>query len=420
MHDSMRSGGDSPAAVEETPAEPAEPTPTPESPSEQPAPAVPSEPSTDAVPSDAPVEPPPEQPSPASEAEASYEAALARHGGDKEKLAKAYFRADSELAKVRRAEKAKPVPAVAEPVAAAPVPPAVPPPAPTTARTPEPPAAPAPEPVDLEQRVAQFAESDSVCRAVTEQFNAKVRELQDVAVLDRDGRTVGGRLFEVEQLIADASRLISGPSERLKKMGVEVPELDALARQELQTTLQSLKIEKFELVDRYNEGKRRLDAIADKYHARQEDFRNYVRGEEQKATAEAESKARIDGLTTAFLGNWERTLPSVLKANNVSEDDKADIVDALREAGLAHTGAIPADELSAFMDRIVKREIAKHDRYHRSKSAEYAKVKEADAKRVSPSPSGKAVTAIPAKTEEVDWAENRRLALRAALRSKSA
>jgi hypothetical protein len=396
-------------ATRETP-----PEQTPETP-ETPSPSVPApEPESPSVPEAEPEAPAVESPSPVQPEPASPDvpptavATLAKRGLkiDDEKTAAEYLRVESELAKRVRAEKetarAQPAPAQAPAEAE--------PDRPTPRPIEPPPEPPAPVP-QVEEVVAQYVGRDSVCVALASEYyaiegqNGQPGELDRVGRLDPYGNPVGGVLRDMVEEIAALSRIVSPPTAVAKKHGFEIPELDPLQRQEIEAKLLRLRLDYHQGVEYAKRLSVRSDSIRQEHEQRVDYYRSRV-GEQYQARAEAEQRdAGIETLAAQFRRTWESTTAAALKLHTVPVELHDEIKETLRQAGLAHPGAIDLDELPDFMAKVIKTEVAKADKYHRLKSAQYAQKKDALTQAAIPGPNGKAAIAPPSPQQSTDWRE---------------
>lgn len=404
----------------ESPSEPA-------TPSEQPTPAAepstPSEPAAPAAPepgsTPSPSEPvqakpegstPPDQPAPPAPDAPTTSAveALNKRGfkltADQESFAKEYLRIESEYAATKRAEKEQAK--AAQPVTqTAPEVPAVQPKPTTTARAPEPPTSgPVVLPPEVEQRIDQLVSSDHECRTLSQQFNLCNSERAGIYRVDDNGRAVGA-FVEVSAQIADLERLLM-PTDRLRALGLEVPQLDDLQRQQAETKLARLEIERNRLESRHAHLTQTEERLATAFSQRKQGYRSRFEQEILQNRAEAEFHAEVDTKAAAFQSNWSQAEAAAFNAHNVPESLRADVHQALKDAAAARLqlqGAIPLEELPQFIADVTKREMERADKYHRLQSAEYAKAKKADAATLTPGPTGAAAVAPPAPIDHKDW-----------------
>jgi hypothetical protein len=349
-----------PAAAEPVAAAP------PEHPAAPPAAAAPaSEGSTPAV-----------QPPPASDAVPTTSAVetLKKRGFNVEdpKLAEEYLRLETGFAEMKRKEKeqkapAPPPSAPAEPEPAAAAPPTAPP-APATeparaARAPQPPVETEPEhpagPLELseadQQEVQQLVRSDSTCRALAAQHKTVLETLPTLMQVDEDtGRVVGGRVFEIDSEIAELSRALKPPSKALKERGIEIVELSDYDKQAIQSDITKLKLERIEVVNKYQETLGRAERIVDRFTERQAQLRAPYEDRVQASRAEAEMDARVEASAQELQRAWTPAVDSALRANGVSERDAPGVKRLLQKAALAHVGYLPLEELPSFLERETK------------------------------------------------------------------
>ncbi len=372
------------------------------------------------------------EPAPASDVPStSAVEALSKRGFKVEdpKLAADYLRVESELAAMKRAEKAakaqqatekqpeatpaspEPTP-VASPVVAAPQFAASAP----TLQT-EHPSGSVALPPEYEQEVARLVAEDSTCRAIAAEYKNLESRLSANTQLDENQWVVGGRMFDLNNEIAGLQQALTAPPEVLKKHGFEVPTLDALQRQDIEARVQVLKGERRDLIDEYHATAARRDRLRDTFHDRANQYRSTFEQKALHAKAEADQLADVDSRAEAFKDRWVTERDSAYKANNVSEGMRPRLDKLLKLAAQAHItehGAIYNDDLPQIIAEVVREELQKADEYHRERSADYAKAKIADVKTATPAPPAAAAVAPPAPTENPNW-EKRLMAKRRVL-----
>lgn len=405
--------------IEDFPAESvAEPGSTPESTPETPAEPAPSAPATDGgtppvapEPAQAkPVESPsPDQP-PASDApkESAYQKLLSRYGGDPEKAAAEFFALESRHAAQVKAEKAKaqtaqpaaPAAAVPEPVPVTAKPAAIPVP------TPEPPAAGQVQlPADVEEQVVQLLQKDPEIQSLSNQHVFLAAERDKIYQADQFGRPVAGQFVEVDRQIGRLQQYLLPPDEA-KKLGVEIPQLDEITRAQISQKLIELKLERRDLIDKYHELNNGIGNLEVRFRARRDGYRSRYEQDHLERQAEADYQAKVDTRANEFQASWPSIEDTVFRNLSVPEELRSDIHRALVDAAVARVnrpnGAFQTGELQEFMAEVTKREIDKADKYHRLKSAEYAKAKAADAQTATPGPKGPAAVAPPSPTDHPD------------------
>lgn len=360
------------------------------------------------------------QPTPASDVPStSARDTLSKRGLNfpDEKTAAEYLRVESELAARVRAEKeakrAQPT-TEPQPVATPVVPEPTPTPAPVAA-APVAPASTTPEPPEagtvalppvVEQEIARLVAEDSTCRAIADEYHALEAELPTIAKFDSKGYPVAGKAFELNREIAELERVLAGPSEALKKHGFEVPSLDAIQQAEIKSRILELKIERRDLFDTYQAKAGRFETLRTAFHDRANSFRTHFESQALTAKAEADRYADIDARAASFEKRWLAEEAAVIQANKVPTELTEDIKDALKTAARAHLaihGAITEDELPQLMRDAAAKELQRSDRYHRAKSAEYAKAKLADVATATPAPPPNAAVASPAPIDNPDW-----------------
>lgn len=372
--------------------------------------------------------PPPEQPAPASEAEPTTSAveALTKRGFKVEdsKLAAEYLRLETEFAALKRAEKAKPAqPATeAQPVTqqAAPEPtPAPSRPAAPAPSAPEPPAAAAAPPADIEQAVVQHVAVDSTCVAIANEYSRVEASLKAIAVLDENSIPISGQLADLNAQILTLEQALA-PNDSLSKIGIEIPTLDPIQRQDVERHLDRLKIQRFDLTSRFHATERQLSAVREKFNSRAQQYREHF-SKDLQAKAEADRQsAESESMTAAFTRRWIAEEAAAFKDYNVTDEITPAIKKALQTAAKAHiamNGAISDEDLPQIMRDVVKEEMDKADSYHRARSAAYAKTKISDAAIATTGPPPAAAVAPPAATENPDWEKRLNAKKRALFRS---
>lgn len=407
-----------PPAAEPTPAEE---TPTPEVVAE-PAPTPESTSPVEAAPSPAPEgNTPPAQPTPASDVPTtSAVEALQKRGFNvtDEKLAADYLRIESEFAAMKRAEKAAAKAPAADPQPVAPPPATEPTTAPTppvpVAAQPAPPATQPQAPVEMEHEVAQLVARDSTCVALVEEYRVLGTDLEALWKTDRHGRVVGGQIYDLNAQIASLEQILK-PNEALRKIGVPIPELDPIQKQDMERSLFQLKLDRRDLIDAYNGKVANQQAINEQYHQRLQAIREPYETA-ARARVEAEQKdAEIETKAQAFEKSWNTTQSAVFTKLSVPAKLQPAFAKELRRAALAQPGALESEQLADFMESVVKDEQEKLDAYHREKAAEYAAQKRTDAQVATQAPSGEAAVAAPSQTNHPDWQRRLKAEVRAAL-----
>jgi hypothetical protein len=377
----------------------------------------------EATPSPAPAESPSAaQPTPASDAPSpSAVEALQKRGFTvtDEKLATEYLRIESEFAAMKRAEKVatKTQPAETQPETQQTAPEQAPVSKPIVAPVtpqPAPPVAQPQAPAELEQVVTQLAAQDSTCVALIEDFRALDTDIQSLWKVDRHGRPVGGQIFDINAQIASLEQALS-PNEHLKKAGVPLPELDPIQRQDMERVLLRFKLDRRDLIDAYNGKLATQTDVRAQYNERVQSIREpYERDAQTRAEAE-QRDAEIETKAQTFEKTWTTAQATVFTKLAVPEKLKPAFAKELRRAALAQPGALESEQLSEFMESVVKDEQEKLDAYHREKAAEYAAQKRTDAQVATQAPSGQAAVATPSPSTHQDWQKALKQSVRAAL-----
>lgn len=258
------------------------------------------------------------------------------------------------------------------PPAATPTPEPEPAPVEPAAEEPPPPVALTPEQID--QHVHGALQQDQDIQGWVKDFNTN-----EAAIGAGEGQ-----LDTIAREIEILGMRLEIPEIRDDTTGVSAAEIheEIRAKKEQQRDL------KLDLRDKRDENK----DLSTQFNERSDYYKGYVRSEVDK-------QARVTALQAEASDEWDAALAEVSQQHGFGPEDRSDLEDRARDAGIAiidrGQGDIP--NLKAHIETFAQRIKASQDRHHRQQSAEYAATKGAGAQPAAPAAASPAPEAAPAQ-----------------------
>jgi hypothetical protein len=361
------------------------------------------------------------QPTPASDVpgRSDYQTVLARYGGDPERLAREFFALEQrQIATVKALKErdAEHPPTEPQPAAVGAKPPqAAKPTGETSPQEPEHPAQGDDISTQIEQQVRQDIAQDSECVRLKATYDANKTRLQELITLDQAGYAIGGELVALGQEINILKANLD--PEMRKKLGLPDLDLDEYGTSELQRKLERLEGRQHRLESEHSNLQQRNERLNGIFERRVGQFKQHYQSQYDAQRREAEQDAVAEQDGNAFAKEWGSHETALFTELNVPEEDRQEIHDvALAHAKAAHADGrlIMGDPLRPFLEKVIKGELARAERFHRRQMGEYGKLKTAQSAQPAPkTPAAAIAPPLPADDPDLDWQEKLVEAVRA-------
>jgi hypothetical protein len=224
----------------------------------------------------------------------------------------------------------------------------------------------APPPVALseeqiDQHVREAVQQDAEAQTWVRDWNSNEAEIN--ALNEKVG--VPGKIIgSIEQDISRAEMRLTLPEIKSDETGITASEIKEEIR-ELKSLMRELK------ADRRDKQIENQD-LDSRFISRTDQYRGWVR-------SQVEQQAQVNAFQAQASVEWDAALAKVTERYSLSAEDREELADRARDAGIAIVdrgrGDIP--NMEAHIETHAKRMKASQDRHHRQRSAEYAASKTA-------------------------------------------
>lgn len=262
--------------------------------------------------------------------------------------------------------------------------------APPVAAAPPAPVVPAEPQVTLDQVLAEYADNHEECRGLVTVLDDNLKQANELAVRDRQGRVVGGKLHEINSQIAT----IKSRLEPAKVGAFEAPELDEFQQTVARSEIARLRGELFEFQQEEQRFRQEAKRASTRYWDIVGEAKRDILARHSEVQETKQREAERVHLANDFEQEWGAAFTAEFAASGLPKES-IETVKSRVQSQLAlqinRWRNEPGEErkmftrdggerdLLAHVSRAVKAEFAAFDNYHRLRSAQYNDLKRRDA-----------------------------------------